>query len=85
LIISTGIVDPSPNSGADTNGYLGIPSIEQGKALLALLDETAKKGEEALKALVTEIEDGGKGNEKLAQNRSDGSGRISSGSFISAS
>jgi hypothetical protein len=40
--------DPHPQR----NGFFGTLSIEQGKALLTKLDETAKKGEEALKALV---------------------------------
>jgi hypothetical protein len=32
--------------------YSMLNSIEQGKTLLAKLDDTAKKGEDALKALV---------------------------------
>lgn len=49
LITSTGVEDPDPGP----NGFFGTLSIEQGKALLTLLDETAKKGEGALEALVT--------------------------------
>jgi hypothetical protein len=49
LITSVGVADPDPQP----NGFFGTLSIEQGKALLAMLDETAKKGEGALKALVT--------------------------------
>jgi hypothetical protein len=37
----------------EPNGFIGTVSIEQGKALLAKLDETAKKGEDALKALLS--------------------------------
>jgi hypothetical protein len=49
LILSVGVADPDPQP----NGFFGTLSIEQGKALLALLDETAENGEDALKALVT--------------------------------
>jgi hypothetical protein len=49
LIASIGVADPDPQP----NGFFGTLSIEQGKALQAMLDETAKKGEGALKALVT--------------------------------
>lgn len=49
LVLSTGVDDPpQPNS------FFGNLSLDQGKALLAKLDETAKKGESALKALVTQ-------------------------------
>src|ERR1700730_16588051 len=46
--LRTFVDDPHPQP----NGSFGTVSIEQGKALLAKLDETAKKGEDALKALV---------------------------------
>jgi hypothetical protein len=46
--LRTFVDDPHPKP----NGSFGTVSIEQGKALLAKLDETAKKGEDALKALV---------------------------------
>lgn len=49
LITSIGVADPDPQP----NSFFGTLSIEQGKALLAILDETAKKGEDSLKALVT--------------------------------
>jgi hypothetical protein len=49
LIASIGVADPDPQP----NGFFGTLSIEQGKALLAMLDETAKQGEGALEALVT--------------------------------
>jgi hypothetical protein len=52
LILSIGADDPNPQP----NGFFGTISLEQGKALLTMLDETAKKGEDALKALVTEHE-----------------------------
>jgi hypothetical protein len=67
LIKSAGMVDYIlPNSGPDTNSYFGTPTVEQGKAVLAMLDEIAKRGEGALKALVTEPEDSEKESEKLA-------------------
>jgi hypothetical protein len=53
LIASIGVADPDPQP----NGFFGTLSIEQGKALLAKLDEIAKKGEGALKALVTGYEE----------------------------
>jgi hypothetical protein len=46
--LRTLVDDPHP----EPNGSFGTVSIEQGKVLLAKLDETAKKGEDALKALV---------------------------------
>ena len=46
--LSTFVDDPHP----EPNGSFVSLSIEQGKALLAKLDETAKKGEGALEALV---------------------------------
>jgi hypothetical protein len=49
LITSVGVADPDPQP----NSFFGTLSIEQGKALLAKLDEAAKKGEGGLKALVT--------------------------------
>ncbi len=49
LILGIGVADPNPQP----NGFFGTLSIEQGKALLSKLDEIAKKGEGALKALVT--------------------------------
>jgi hypothetical protein len=49
LVPSTGVDNPNP----EPNGLLQTLSIDQGKALLAKLDEIAKKGEGALKALVT--------------------------------
>ena len=49
LILSIGVADPNPQP----NGFFGTLSIEQGKTLLSKLDEIAKKGEGALKALVT--------------------------------
>jgi hypothetical protein len=52
FIVSAGIVDPCPNSGPDTNSDFGTPKIKQGEVLLVMLDETAKKGEDALRALV---------------------------------
>jgi len=52
LIPSIGADDSNPHP----NGFFGTLSLEQGKALLTMLDETAKKGEDALKALVTEHE-----------------------------
>lgn len=52
FIVSAGIVDHCPNSGPDTNSDFGTPTIKQGEALLVMLDETAKKGEDALRALV---------------------------------
>jgi len=36
LVLSTGVDDPNPQP----NGFFGTLSIEQGKALLAKLDET---------------------------------------------
>ena len=50
LIPSTGVDVPSPSGRFETI------SIEQGKAFLAPLNETAKKGESALEALVTGYE-----------------------------
>lgn len=51
LILSTGDVpNPQPSETVATI------SIEQGKAFLAMLDETAKKGDGALEALVTGYE-----------------------------
>jgi hypothetical protein len=50
LVLSTGVDDPNPQP----NSLFGNLSLDQGKALLAKLDETAKKGESALKALVTQ-------------------------------
>jgi hypothetical protein len=50
LILSTGIDGSNP----DPNSFFETFSIEQGKVFLAMLNETAKKGEDALKALVTE-------------------------------
>jgi hypothetical protein len=49
LILSIGVADNNPQP----NGFFGTLSIEQGKAVLAMLNETAKKGEGALEALVT--------------------------------
>jgi len=49
LVLSTGVGDPD----SQPNSFLWDLSLDQGKALLAKLDETAKKGESALKALVT--------------------------------
>jgi hypothetical protein len=52
LIPSTGVDVPSPQP----NETVGTINIEQGKAFLAALNETAKKGEAALEALVTGYE-----------------------------
>jgi len=51
LVLSTGVDDPQPSC------RFGTLSIEQGKALLAKLDEAARKGEDALGALVVQRED----------------------------
>lgn len=48
LVLTTGVDNPNPLP----NGLFGALSIAQGKALLAKLDEAAKKGEDALKKLV---------------------------------
>jgi hypothetical protein len=52
LIPSTGVDVPSPQP----NETVGTINIEQGKAFLATLNETAEKGESALEALVTGYE-----------------------------
>jgi hypothetical protein len=52
FIPSIGTADRNPQP----NKFVGTISTERGKALLAMLDETAKKGEDALRALVTEYE-----------------------------
>jgi hypothetical protein len=46
--LRTFVDDPNPQA----NGFFGTVSSEQGKALLAKLDETAQNGEDALEALV---------------------------------
>jgi hypothetical protein len=53
LILRLGVDAPNPQP----NGFFGTLSIEQGKAFLAMLDETARKGEDALEALVTREEE----------------------------
>jgi hypothetical protein len=53
LILSTGIDGSNP----EPNSFFENFSIEQGKALLAILDEATKKGEDALEALVTREEE----------------------------
>jgi hypothetical protein len=50
LILSVGIEDPEPNPQRNT--FFKSLTLEQGKAILAALDETARKGEGALKELV---------------------------------
>jgi hypothetical protein len=52
LVPSKRVEVPNPQS----NETLGTTSIEQGKAFLEALNETAKKGEAALEALVTGYE-----------------------------
>jgi len=56
LILSTGIDDPEPNPRSNT--FFKAITLEQGKAILAALDEAARKGEGALRELVAEPEDG---------------------------
>jgi hypothetical protein len=51
LILSVGIEDAERNS---PNTFLKTLTLEQGKAILAALDETARRGEDALKELVAE-------------------------------
>jgi hypothetical protein len=51
LILSTGAEDPDPQP----NGFFGAISLERGKAFLAKLDEIAKEGDGALKALVAGV------------------------------
>jgi hypothetical protein len=53
LVLSIGIEDAGPNS---PNTFFKSLTLEQGKATLAALDETARKGESALKELVAESE-----------------------------
>jgi hypothetical protein len=53
LVLSIGIKDAGPNS---SNTFFKSLTLEQGKAILAALDETARKGESALKELVAESE-----------------------------
>jgi hypothetical protein len=52
LIPSTGVGVPNPQP----NETVGTIRIERGKAFLEALNETAKKGEAALEALVTGYE-----------------------------
>ena len=49
LALSIGIEDPKPDS---PNTFFKTLTLEQGKAMLAALDEVARKGEGALKELV---------------------------------
>jgi len=53
LVLSIGIEDAGPDS---PNTFFKSLTLEQGKAILAALDETARKGESALKELVAEPE-----------------------------
>ena len=54
LVLSIGIDDPEPSPQCNT--FFKTLTLEQGKAILAALDETARKGESALKELVAESE-----------------------------
>jgi len=54
LVLSIGINDPEPSPQCNT--FFKLLTLEQGKAILAALDETARKGEDALKELVAEPE-----------------------------
>ncbi len=49
LVLKTGVDDPAPDP--DRNTFFKL-SVQQGKSILAALDEVARKGEDALKALV---------------------------------
>jgi hypothetical protein len=51
LVLSTGVDDDDPRPGLDHNTSFKL-SLEQAKALLATLDEIAKKGHGALRMLV---------------------------------
>jgi hypothetical protein len=53
LVLSIGIEDAEPNS---PNTFLKTLTLKQGKAILAALDDTARKGEGALRELVAEPE-----------------------------
>jgi len=52
LVLSIGVEDPQPNPRWNT--FFKTLTLEQGKAILAALDEIARKGEDALKELVAE-------------------------------
>jgi hypothetical protein len=54
LVLSIGIDDPEPSRQCNT--FFKTLTLEQGKAILVALDETARKGESALKELVAEPE-----------------------------
>jgi len=54
LVLSIGIDDPEPSPQCNT--FFKTPTLEQGKAILAALDDTARKGEGALRELVAEAE-----------------------------
>lgn len=54
LVLSIGIEDSEPNSQCNT--FFKTLTLKQGKAILAALDETAQRGEGALKELVAEPE-----------------------------
>ena len=54
LVLSIGIDDPEPSPQCNT--FFKTLTLEQGKAILAALDETAQRGEGVLKELVAEPE-----------------------------
>jgi hypothetical protein len=58
LILSTGVNDPDPQP----NGFYSAVTLEHGKTFLAILDETAKNGEGALRALVNRRDLAARGN-----------------------
>lgn len=53
LVLSLGIEDPDPNP--EHNTFFKTLTLEQGKAILAALDKTARKNEGALKELIAEL------------------------------